>query len=265
MSFNGPTKVNLKRVPRPGSFGITAFGNTVTIIGCPISKNGHKTGLTKEEEDYFEKALRLKEGDLDKHSDWWDNTFNVKYPILLNNTKTTELILDNPINQLKYKVLLASSKIANSEIEKGPDTDFYIDNQEAKAKAEVEQFNYEMEGMESILKMNTDEKRNALRMFGKTGLDDTAEFMLKAELGRLLKKDAKKFVETINDKDIITKAFVQELIEKQILTRKGSDFKYGDDFIGSNIEACVLFFESGKNQETKLHLQGLLAKKKKGK
>lgn len=260
-----PKEIKIKRVARPGVFGIASFANTFTSMGCPITENGYKSGLTGEEQSYFEKKLKLAEGTLDAHSEWWGDIFNVNHAIVLHNTKTTKLILDNPINQIKYKVLLAANKVANSEFEVKPYSEFYIDNTELKAKYEVDKFNYEMEGMESIITMTLDQKVNALRLFGKTGLNEMTEMMAKAELGRLLKADPKKFVETINDKNLILKAFIFELIETNIITRSGQDYKYGDDYLGSSIESCVAYFENIKNQELKLNLMGKLSKSKKPK
>lgn len=260
-----PKTIKVKRIPKPGFFGITAFKNSMTTLGCPITKEGHKTGLTKEEEAHYEKLLKLQPGTLDKYSEWWDNFFNVFHTINLHNNKTTEFVLDNPINQLKYKIMLVRKDIANSEDEKTPDSEFYIDNAELKAIAESKKLDYEMEGLEAILKMTLDQRKQALRIFGKTGLDDITDLMAKSELGKLLKKDAKSFVETINDKELEMKAFVLELIEKAILMRRGQDIKYEDTFLGTSIDAVAIKLDESKNQELKLHLKSLLNKKKKSK
>lgn len=263
--FEGPDQIEIRRIPRPGYFGITAFGNTCTRLGAPITERGYKTGLTEEEERYFEKELKLKEGELNRHSKWWSDVFNVDYSIRLNNAKVTKIILDNPINQIRYKVLLACEKVANSELEKTPDAEFYIDNRELKAKVENEKFDYELEGMERIFKMSPDEKRTALRLFGKTGLEELSESMLKQALGHEIKRDAKKFVNTLNDADANMKAWIFELVEKNLIKRDKNGFKYGDDSLGSNLEACVDYFKNPVHQDIKLILASNLEKVKKGK
>lgn len=265
MKFEGPEMVKIKSAAKAGYFGISSYAKSVTTLGCEMSLKGSwKTGLTPEEEEYYEKELKLEKGTLSKHSPWWSEIFNDKYAIRLHNTKTTELMLDNPLNQIKYKVLLASSKIANSEIEKKkPNVLFYIDDAEAKAKSEIESFNYEFEGMGTIHKMSPEEKRGTLRLFGKTGVDSTSETMLNAALVAELKKDPKAFVETINDKDLAIKAFIKDLIEKRLITRKGNYYMHGDDTIANSTEECVEYFKDIKNQSVKLSLQSRLNKLKK--
>lgn len=260
--FEGPEQVEIKKVVRPGHFGISSYAGSVTTIGCPITEKGFKTGLTKDEEVYYEQVLDLKSGELSKHSKWW-NKFNEEYPIKLNNTKKTTLILDNPINQIKYKILLASNKVANSEISKTPETEFFIDDKELKAKAENEVFNYKMEGMEIIFKMSPEEKKSALRLFGKSGLDTSSESMLKAELGRQLDKDPKEFHRILADINIGIKGWILELVEKGFLRRSTNGFKFGDELIASSMETAVDFFKNPKNHDTKLMLEGSLSGTKK--
>ena len=266
MKLEFPSSIKIKNAGKAGFFGISSYAKSVTTLGCELSKTGFKTGLTSEEEKYFEEQLNLKPGDLNKHSKWWSDVFNVTHPIRLNNTKTTELILDNPINQIKYRVLLESSKVANTEIEKNkPGILFYIDDAESKAKAELEVFNYEFEGMGLIHKMTPDEKRANLRLFGKKGVDLMTEMMLNSQLISEVKKDPKAFVETITDKNIKTKAFIAELIEKGLLKRKGNYYIHGEDTIANSTEECIEYFNDIKNQSVKLTLQSRLSKLNKGK
>ena len=264
--FEGPEVVRIKSAAKTGYFGISSYAKSVTTLGCEMSLKGSwKTGLTPEEEAYYETELKLEKGTLNKHSKWWSDVFNVEHAPRLHNTKATELMLDNPLNQIKYKVLLASSKVANTEIEKKkPNVIFYIDDAEAKAKSEIESFNYEFEGMGAIHKMSPEEKRGALRLFGHSGIDTMTETMLNAKLVGELKKDPKSFVETLNDKDLSIKAFIKELVEKRLITRKGNYYLHGDDTIANSTEECVQYFNDIKNQSVKLTLQTRLNKLKKG-
>lgn len=266
MEFKGPKEVVIKRVPRAGYFGLTAYPKSTTTLGCELSKNGFKTGLTAEEELYYEEQLGLKKGELSKHSKWWSDVFNVEYAPRLNNTKETKLILDDIINQLRYKVLNASSKVANSEIaKKEPFVDFYIVDEEAKAKAESIVFDYEWEAMELVLKLSPEEKRSSLRLFGKRGVDELSEAMLKSELTKELKKDPKAFCDTLKDKQLKTRMLVEELIEYRILKRNGNYYNNGDDTIASSTDEAIDFFEDLKNQSVVLAMQTRLKKAKKDK
>ncbi len=266
LEFTGPSEVVIKRVPRAGYFGLTAYPKSTTTLGCELSKNGYKTGLSAEQEEYYEKALGLKKGELSRHSKWWGEVFNIDYAIRLNNTKETRLILDDKVNQLKYYALNASSKVANSEIDKKePWVDFYIVDEEAKAKAESQVFDYEWEAMELILKLSPEEKRSSLRLFGKRGVDSLSEAMLKSELTKELKKDPKAFCEILKDKQLKTRMLIEELIEYRVIVRNGNYYKNGDDTIASSTDEAIEYFEDLKNQSVVLALTTRLKKSKKDK
>jgi hypothetical protein len=264
--YKGPKEVIVKRVSRPGYFGISSYPKSTTTLGAEITKNGFNTGLTADDEKYYEEALGLKPGELSRHSKWWTDVFNVEHGLKLFNTKSTTLVLDNPLNQIKYKVLNASSKVATSEIEKGnPNVEFYIVDEEAKALKESEQFDYEMESYELIFKLSPEKKRQALRLFGKTGVDSLSESMVKAELIKESKKDAKMFISILSNKKLETRLLVEELLDYRILTRKGNYFMNGDDVIANSTDEAVEYFEDLKNQSVVLALQTKLKKLKKDK
>lgn len=264
--FEGPKEVMLKRIPRPGYFGITSYSKSTTGFGAEISKDGYNTGLTPEEEKYYESKLNLKPGELARHSSWWTEVFNVDYCIKAFNTKTTTVVLNGPLDQLKYKVMLASSKVANSELEKSnPKYEFYIVDEEAKARKESEIFDYEMECMELIIKLSPEEKRSALRLFGKTGVDNLSESVVKSELHKESKKDPKLFIDTLNDKRLKTKMLIGEMLDYRVINRKGNYYMNGEDTIAGSTDECVSYFEDLKNKSIVLALNTKLKKLKKDK
>ncbi len=267
IEFDGPKVVKVKRTGRAGVFGLLSYEKSTTTLGCEIAKSGFNTGLTKEEETYFEDKLNLKPGELSKHSKWWNEVFNTEHNLRFKNTKTNELILDNPINQLKYKVLLANTKVANSELEKNkPGIVFYIDNVEAKAKAEIQQLNFELEGMKLIVKATPDEKKSFLRLFGKIGIEDMSDDNLSSQLYLELKKDPKNFFDIMTDKELRVKAFIKELEEYKLIRRTGNYYKHNDDTIATSTDEAVAYFNDIKHQDVKLVLETSLTKiKKKGK
>lgn len=263
MSFQGPKVVKVRRVPKAGYFGISAYPKSTTVLSCQLSKNGFKTGLTKEEEAYYETQLNLKPNELSRHSKWWGEVFNTEHTIRLNNNKANEIILDSPINQLRYKVLLEHSKIANSELEKHrPDVLFYIDDAEAKAKAEIQTINFKYEGMKLIMKLTTSEKQGALRLFDKKGVDELSEDMASSQLFMELEKDPKRFFDTMTDEELKSKAWIYELVEKGHLRRRGTAFIHGDETIAGDLQECVEYFQNPKNQTIKLTLTTKLNKGK---
>lgn len=268
MEFNGPQSIKIRKNPKVGYFNIASYPKSVTTICCQInSKGSYNTGLTPDEEKYYEEKLTsigVKPGQLGKHSSWWSEVFNVDYAIRLFNTKATELILDNEINQLKYKVLLANDKVAHSEMERNkPNILFYIDDQEAKAKDELKTLNFELEGMKLIFSLSPEQKKGSLRLFGKAGIDTMSEDMCSAQLMQEMKKDPKNFFDIMKDKDLETKMFIYELVERKLLKRTGNYYIHGDDTIANTTNEAIEYFNDVKNQSVKLALETKLKKSKK--
>lgn len=262
--INEVKTIRIKPVNKAGFFGIAAFAKAIATLGCELSTKGHNTGLTQSDEAYFEDKLKLPKGELAPHSKWWDEVFNVYHTLRLPKSKTFELILDSPMNELRYKVALACTKIANSEIERNtPGVLFYIDDIEAKAKKDLEMFNFEFEGMKLIIKCSPEEKRGNLRLFGKKGTELMSEDMLNAQLAQEMKKDPKNFFNVMTDKDIRTKALIKELEEKYLIKRTGNKYYHGEDLIAISTDECVEYFNDLSNQPVRLILESKLKKAKK--
>lgn len=259
--------VKIKAIPRPSFFGISSYARSVATIGAELSlTGGHNTGLTEEEEKHFEKELNLKPGELNKHSKWWSEVFNIEHVVKLKRTKENVIYLDNALNELKYKILLASSKIANSENEKAnPKFDFFIDDPEAKAKKQLETINFEFQGLKLIFTKTPEEKRGSLKLFGKKGTDLMSESVVESQLAEELKKDPKNFFDVMNDKDLQMKIFVKDLEDYKLISRNNSRYIYGEETIGNNLMDCVDFFKNPENKNTYLVLDTKLRKAKKAK
>lgn len=256
--------IKIRRIPRPGFFNIASFSKSVITIGAELNEKGFNTGLTSSDVDHYEKEMQLPAGTLKPHSKWWSEVFNVEHPLRLRADKANTLYLDSPINEIRYKVALASSKIANSESEKTlPGAIFYIDDAESKAKKEMEIINFEFEGIKLIMKCSAEEKRGNLRLFGKKGTELMSEDVLNSELAKEMKKDPKNFFDIMTDKDVRTKALLKDLEEKSIIRRTGNTYKYEDDIIGASTTEAVEYLNDIKNQNIRLILEGKLKKLKK--
>lgn len=260
-----PTEIKVRAVIKPGYFGIGAFSKSTMSIGCELNERGtHNTGLSESERVHFEKALGLKEFDLKPTSKWWGDVFNVEHVIRLRRDKTNLIPLDTEINQLKYKVLLASSKVANTELEKNkPGVLFFIDDVESRVKKENETLNFEMEGMKLIFSSTPEEKRGNLRLFGHKGTDSMSENNLNSELAKELKRDPKKFFDIMTDKDLKEKVFIKELEEFHILSRKSGSLWHKEVPVGANFDEAIDFFNDPENVKLKLKLQNDLKNFKK--
>src|ERR1700739_5149731 len=112
-------EIIIKRIPGKNMFsGMGAYDKTQTSFGCEISgQDGrYKTGLTRDEQAQFESDLNLPKGALSASAEntWWGENISFTF----DNNKPNRFIIDSPMSELRYKILLGSSKVAKSELEK---------------------------------------------------------------------------------------------------------------------------------------------------
>src|SRR5688572_30360227 len=126
-------EVTIQRLNGVQFGGLSIYPKSVTVLSTEMGKDKlYKTGLTEEEERKYEGILGLNPGTLKRNSKFWaELTVRI-------GGKSLKLDLDNPLDYLKYKVCLQSSKIANSITEKSkwPDAMFVIFDEEEEAKRE---------------------------------------------------------------------------------------------------------------------------------
>jgi len=238
--------------------GKSAYDKTVTVIqGAQLSSTGlYKTGLTSQEERDFENEMGLAKGTLNRqNSSFWGDL-----DIRLNNSKLTILNILTPLDDLKYRVLLEHDLIANTEhdVEKNPGAKFYIYDPEAASKIENSKIDCEFEAVERFTNLSLEERKGLLRVYGKRGVDNLSETMVKTELYKFVKKDPKEFIRLSSSKTTPIRALLEALIEKNIIVKKGTYFYNGEDLIGGSTDEAVAYLSNPKNQAIKLSLEGTL-------
>lgn len=245
----------IKPIVRPKFSGVSSYSKTQTVFcGAELDPNGlYKTGLTREEEKHYESVLNLAQGTLGKKSPFWGDL-----EIRINNDKPTRFTLSGYMDELKEKVIKAHSKIANSELHlaANPQAMFYIDDPEAKATLEAQKMDYELAALDAFTELLIEDKRSMLRLYGKSGIDNMSETMVKAELYKEVKKDPAYFVKILqNPKLMKTTALLQELIEKRIVNKKGAYYYNNEDLMGKSTDDAVSYLMDLKNQSIKIDLE----------
>lgn len=233
--------------------GVSSYTNTrTTIEGAQIGKGGaYNTGLTREEEIHYEKELGLAPGTLNKHNGaFWGHVLDLSLPM----DKAYTMTISSPMDELKLKVLLASDRVANNELElqKNPKAEFFIEDKEAKAKIEELAIDLNFTAMEAFQSLILDEKIGYLKLYGKTGVNDMSEKFIKTELYKEIVKDPKKFLDFTKNPDITLRIQIQDMLELGTLKRKGSYYNFEDEVIGPSIDSVVAFFKDIKNQSLKI-------------
>lgn len=237
--------------------GLAKYPKCTTVITTEKGQNGlYKTGLTEEEETFFENELNLPKGTLNKRSKFWGD-LESRFE-----NKSKKIDLTDTMNYLRYRGWLESSKIANSVLDKQnwPDSLFVIVDEEEVAKQESIKVDYEMEAYEKLMQTSPDEKRDLLKLFGKKGLSSASDSVVKTTLAKILKADPKSFIEIISDKKLKTKILIEDLLSAGALKKRGNYFYNGDDVIGGSTEEVVSFLEDLKNQSVVFVLKSKLKK-----
>lgn len=245
----------IKPIVKAKFSGVSSYSKTQTVFcGAELDLNGlYKTGLDREKEKHYEHVLNLAPGTLGKKSTFWGDL-----EIRINNDKPTRFPLSGYMDELKEYVIRAHSKIANSELHlmANPQAMFFIDDPEEKAKLESQKMDYELEAIDSFTTLPIEDKRSMLRLYGKSGIDNMSETMIKAELYKEVKKDPVYFVKTLqNPKLMKAHALLKELVEKRVVTKKGAYYYNNEDMIGASTDEAISYLNNIKNQQIKLALE----------
>lgn len=242
-------KIVIQSIGKEKFSGLATYPKATTVLTVELGKDGYKTGLTQAEEREYEKVLQLPEKALaKKHNDAYKPNFWSDLEIRFQNKKI-ELDLEDPIDYLKYRVCLESTKVCNSELErnKWPSAEFIIIDEEDVANKQSIDIDYEVEAIEKFANTTVDEKRGILKLYGKTRTEDTTESIIRTTLYAEMKKDPKRFLEIVNDKSMKSKIFLKELLTAGIIKQKGNYFTNGDDPIGNSTDEVVHFLNDKKN------------------
>lgn len=69
-------------------------------------------------------------------------------------------------------------------------------------------------------------------------------------LDTYVQNNPKRFYEVVTDRNLDTRALIDEMIETSVLRRQGNHILYADDVIGHTTEEAILFFQDKKNSQT---------------
>ncbi len=242
-----------------GGLSLYPYSSGVVLVPQLTKAGAFRTGLSKEEEVHFEDVLNLKKGELARKSEYWAGVgceIRIKNKIVLD--------LEDDSDFLKYKWALENSRIcpALTEISKHPNAEYVIIDEESVAKADAIDINYEIKAFKHFVELSNEDKIGLLRIYGIKAADASTD-MINTKLHKVLKQDPKRFVQTVEDKHMKTKVFIEEMLEHRILTRDRNFYKNGDDIIGSAIDEVIEYLGNPKNSSILANFKGRLDKAKK--
>lgn len=229
--------------------GLIKYKNCFDYISPYLTRSGSiYTGLTPEDERYFEKVLGYEEGHLSKSSDFW-TTFCVKLGV-------RPLLLDDsiPRQAMIIKFLSGHKRVATSLDTFTAGKDYLLINREAEAVEQNKQNKLRRDAIKEFDKLSLEQMRKCLRLFG-IKADNMSNELVESTLFGLVDKQPKRFFEKwINNKAKETEFILEEAIAKGVIRKDKTHYFYGTDMFADSLEAAIAYLDEKKNQDLKMSI-----------
>lgn len=204
------------------------------------------TGLTPEDEEYFEKALGYEKGTLARTSDYWIN-FCVKV-----GSRTVVLDDSVPRQAMIIKFLSGHKRVATSLDKFTAGKDYLLINRQAEA-IEANRINkLRRDAIKEFDKLSLDQMRKCLRLFGING-ERMSNELVESTLFGLIDKQPKKFFDLwVDNKSKDTQFILEEAIAKGVIRKEKTQYYYGTDLFADSLNEAIAYLDAKKNQDLKL-------------
>ena len=206
------------------------------------------TGLTPEDEKYFEKTLGYADGTLAKSSDFW-TTFCVKIG-------SRTLLLDDsiPRQAMIIKFLSGHKRVATSLDKLDAGKDYLLINREAEAIEINKNNKLRREAIKEFDKLSLEQMRKCLRLFG-VRPDGLSNELVESSLFTLIDKNPKQFfVKWVDNKSKDTEFLLEEAIAKGIIRKDRTQYYYGTELFADSLQDAIAYLDAKKNQDLKLSI-----------
>ena len=229
--------------------GLIKYRSCFDYIAPYFTRSGSiYTGLTPEDEKYFEKALGYPEGHLAKTSDFW-TTFCVKIG-------SRTLLLDDsiPRQAMIIKFLTNHKRVATSLDKLDAGKDYLLINREAEAIEQNKNNKLRRDAIKEFDKLSLDQMRKCLRVYGVRS-DDMSNELIESTLFSLVDKNPKKFFQKwVDNKNKETEYLIEEAIAKGVIRKDHTQYYYGSDMFADSLEDAIAYIDAKKNQDLKLSI-----------
>jgi hypothetical protein len=229
--------------------GLIKYKSCFDYIAPYYTRSGSiYTGLTPEDEKYFEKALGYEEGHLAKSSDFW-TTFCVKV-----GSRTVLLDDSIPRQAMIIKFLSGHKRVATSLDTLTAGKDYLLINREAEAVEANKQNKLRRDAIKEFDKLSLEQMRKCLRLFG-VKADTMSNELVESTLFNLVDKQPKRFFEKwVDNKSKETEFILEEAIAKGVIRKDKTHYFYGTDMFADSLTDAIAYLDDKKNQDLKLSI-----------
>lgn len=229
--------------------GLIKYKSCYDYIAPYFTRSGSiYTGLTPEDEKYFEKALGFAEGTLAKNSDYW-TTFCVKI-----GSRTVLLDDSNPMHAMMIKFLTGHKRVATSLDKMDAGKDYLLINREAEAIEQNKINKLRRDAIKEFDKLTIDQMRRCLRLFGVKS-DTMSNELVESTLFGMIDKDPKRFfIKWVDNKSKETEFMLESAIAKGIIRKDKTQYYYGTEMFADSLQEAIAYLDSKKNQDLKISI-----------
>jgi hypothetical protein len=253
--------VKLKRVTRGVNWGLKENGQYLPkysictdrwVPGLNAKTGVLNTGLSKEDEKYFEKELGLDEGKLSKSSKFWDD-FDIIIP-----SEGLVLDTDSPSEDLKYRLLCADKFVAKNTSEAAitANIEYILTSDEDEAKSKNKVHRTKQDAWVTFAKLSDKEISDTLSIMGQFVSEHSSSEINRDRLSEIVDKNPSKFLSVCGDALFKDKVLFMEMIRKGVIVRKvptlGYDnvpLYYGEIHLGNGLTEAITFCKQKENQQ----------------
>ena len=229
--------------------GIIKYKSCCDYIAPYFTRSGSiYTGLTPEDEKYFEKALGYAEGTLAKSSEFW-KTFCVK-------VGSRSMILDDqyPRQAMLIKFLSGHKRVSTSLDKLDAGKDYLLINRQAEAIEQNRINKLRRDAIKEFDKLTLDQMRKCLRIWGVKS-DNLSNELVESTLFNLVDKNPKDFfTKWVNNKQKETDFLLEEAIAKGIIRKDKTQYYYGSELFADSKQNAIAYLDAKKNQDLKLSI-----------
>ena len=151
---------------------------------------------------------------------------------------------------------MASARVANSQNERNhwPKAEYVVYDAEEDAKKDNLKVKEKRTAYKTFNGMTHQKMRDVLKLMGKRA-ENSSNTLVENTLSDIIEKDPSEYNRLTSQKDFKVRVLIEDLIQENIVRRKGATHYYGDVNIGYDLDAAVSFLENPKNQELVLNLK----------
>lgn len=272
-------KYRLKSVPK-SSWGFTKGGKKFTqfdktkyrIVAYKDMSNNFITGLTKEDEKYFEEKLGKPMGYFSARSNFWYDSpmecfgemttgFYVEYEVDLDTEgkdqgkiiETGEADIEEVWNNLKIKFLMVNPSIAYNN---APNAQAMLELSSLSevSKQKVENRRHKAEAYAKYLTLTPEDKRKYFTVITGKSASNLLDSAIDERLTDYIEgspTQADTFVALIDDPSVDEKYKYNQLFLSGNITKDNSGYKFNGIQLGFTFDEIYKFLKDKKNQELK--------------